>query len=738
MAYSCFMNLRTKMISIMTVFQGLLFLAIFFWIMQLTGGILKNTLVENLRLSAKSCAVRIESSMVRISQTATDLAGTTERLKAAGLTDRDFLSGLMLDIFTKNTDLFAVWAVFEPDAWDGKDAKFNGTEAYPDNGRFYPWVYRDEAGQPAVDVYISGDDEEATGEYYEIPFTTGKSLFLEPYAETVNDKTVLMTTYSVPLANEDGTRYGVAGIDIQLSFLSRLLEEANPGTGEYITIFSAEGVILGNTGDETTLGLNVGETKDSDGFDQVRTVSETGTPAVIESVSGILNVPVIRVLVPVQLPGATEPWVYAISIDRSIVFHEQVKALVTLVLSFGIGLAFLITGILILTKKIVQPLRTVSSAFTEMEKGNLTVRVPVTTRDEVGTLAKTFNLFSEHITTLFRSVTRMTASIGMSSAELEDSVSHTKEALQDIRSRIVRTADDMEKQTDAVDSAQKNVVTITARIDSLASTIEKQGAAVAEASSCVEQMVGNIQSLAQNTGTVVREFGVLAESGKQGKARLDTMNQKIADVSLKSSGLAETNRAVAQIAEHTSLLAINAAIEASHAGKAGLGFAVVANEIRALADNAQVRSKMVSDQLKGIEAVIAEVALASSDTKKSFDDIMHRIEQVNTLEHEAYQAVQEQRTGSEQVLAALTVMQDVSGEVKSAADSIREASTHVNGSMDRLDEVNANLAESVREITEKTDAIDAASEGIYALSVANGKQVESLAAEVGKYTFDFT
>jgi len=220
------------MISIMTIFQGLLFLAIFFWIMQLTGGILKNTLIENLQLSAQQSAVLIESRMVKISQTATDLAGTTDRLKAAGLTDRDFMTGLMLDIFKKNTDLFAVWAVFEPDAWDGKDERFRGTDDYPDNGRFYPWIYRDEKGEPAVEVYISADDEEATGSYYDIPFTTGKSLFLEPYSETVDDKAVLMTTYSVPLSHDDGSRYGVAGVDIELSFLSMLLEEANPVKGE--------------------------------------------------------------------------------------------------------------------------------------------------------------------------------------------------------------------------------------------------------------------------------------------------------------------------------------------------------------------------------------------------------------------------------------------------------------------------------------------------------------------------
>ena len=720
----------------MTIFQGLVFFAIFIWIMQLTGGIFKNTLIDNLRLSAQRYAVTIEARMIKIAQSSTDLAGTLDKLKEAGLTDRDFVTGLMLDVFNKNADIFAVWGMFEPNQWDGKDERFKGTEAYPENGRFYPWVYRDDRGTPVVSVYIPEDDSEATGSYYIIPFETGKSLFLEPYSETVDVQPVLMTTYSVPLTHGDGNRYGVAGIDISLAFLSQLLEEANPGEGEYISILSSEGVILGNTGDETTLGRNIGETEDSGGFEQVKTVSGTGTPAIVESVSGILKLPVIRVLVPVKLPGTTPPWVYCISIDKTVVFREQIKAMISLLLFFGIGLALLISGILIMTRKIVKPLLTVSGAFTEMQKGNLTIRVPVTTRDEVGTLSKTFNQFSSNISGLFMSVSRMTARIGMSSAELEDSVSHTKTALDEIRTRVSRTASDMEKQAAAVDSAQDNVKSITAKIDSLAGTIDKQGAAVSEASSCVEQMVGNIQSLANNTGMVVKEFGVLEESGKQGKSRLDAMNAKIADVSLKSSGLAETNRAVAQIAEQTSLLAINAAIEASHAGQAGLGFAVVANEIRTLAENAQQRSKMVSEQLKGIESVIAEATLASADTKKSFDTIISRIEQVNSLEQEAWQAVQEQRTGSEQVIAALAVMQDVSGEVKSATDSIRDANRHVNESMNKLDEVSGNLADSIGEIAKKTDSIDKASEGVFSLAAANKQQVVSLAAEVDKFKFE--
>ncbi len=723
------------MISALTLIQGLLFIAVFFWLLQLTGGVLKNALINNIQLSAERQALLVEARMIKTAEATDVLAQTISLLKDSGRTDRDFIPSLFMHMLAEDPEIFALWAIFEPDAWDGEDARFAGSETYRASGRFYPWAYRDDEGKPTLDLAMA-EDGEATGDYYSIPFETGSSLFLEPYAETVETKAVLMTTYAIPLALKDGSRYGVAGIDISLDFLSNILTEEALGAGIAVSIISPDGLILGLTGDQASLGKTLAETGNEKALGAIKTVSESGKASISESGYGPKNAPVVNVLVPIPLPGSSKSWVYSISIDKALVFREQTKAMTNLIIFFIASIILLLFGILLFSRQISSPIKSVSRAFLRMEDGDLTVRVPVTTRDEVGALAKAFNLFAIRISFLFKSVKKMTQGIGESSIELEESVTKSKNAVSEIRSCVEETDRNMGEQVGAIDSAQVQVSTITTKIGELLAMLERQGSAIADSSSGVEEMVGNIQSMAANTESVVREFENLTESSRKGKTNLNNVTAKIDEVALKSRGLTETNAEVARIADQTSLLAMNAAIEAAHAGKAGLGFAVVAKEIKKLAESSQALSKKVTEQLHGIEDVIAGVSLASSDTKASFERIMSGIERVNALEDEAYQAVTEQREGSTQVLAALTQMQDITEQVKSATARIQDSSGQVNDSMEKLNEVSSDLAESIRRISDKADEIDTASAVVYALAVANRRGVASLAEQVEKFQFD--
>ncbi|WP_202906272.1 hypothetical protein [Ectothiorhodospira magna] len=183
---------------------------------------------------------------------------------------REELTSLARSILVANPGLLSVFIGWEPDAFDGSDALYAGitSEGYDGTGRFMPWWYRDAQGTYVLEPLVATVMESTSllptgvreGEYYLCPKETGRLCIIDPAPYEISGRTMLMTSFNVPLIL-DGRFLGIVGTDISLDFIQSLLTATNEGlyggAGE-MALISGNGHLVASTVAPEGLGEEAG------------------------------------------------------------------------------------------------------------------------------------------------------------------------------------------------------------------------------------------------------------------------------------------------------------------------------------------------------------------------------------------------------------------------------------------------------------------------------------------------
>jgi methyl-accepting chemotaxis protein len=308
----------------------------------------------------------------------------------------------------------------------------------------------------------------------------------------------------------------------------------------------------------------------------------------------------------------------------------------------GMGLALVGLGVLlvlavVLGRRVVSKLRLLIRALDDLAagEGDLTKRVQLDSRDEIGDMAAAVNRFVDKLQPIVREAgdvaQRTGAEIGAltqrnaganAAAELQrDEVAASLQALS-------KMADEAQAESQAMQSALAQVVEIRQ--------------ATNENTRASEQVGGLIEALAGQVQTGSRVIERLAEQSQQIEVVLTVIHG---------------------IAEQTNLLALNAAIEAARAGESGRGFAVVADEVRALASKTQRSTGDIQSHIGALQAGAKEAVAAIGQAGLQADEglrvlqgsarlqqsVQSSVEQVHAAIGLATQAAAHQAQGAQAV-----------------------------------------------------------------------------------------
>jgi methyl-accepting chemotaxis protein len=321
-------------------------------------------------------------------------------------------------------------------------------------------------------------------------------------------------------------------------------------------------------------------------------------------------------------------WVVIASSDTSTalapVYLQELKT--SLVQAAGILL--LIGFALILARLTTRPIMALSRAAESVERGDLSVRVHLTSGGEVRRLGATFNAMLERLSgVLFRLKGEVGESAGSLSAAAEQLASATFE------------------QTTAATQTSSSMEELARSTVSIADTVDRVAAQAGEVRTNLE--------LAQSD---------LRASGDRTLALAGRVNE--------IEGILEL---INDIADQTNLLALNAAIEAARAGDAGRGFAVVADEVRRLAERSKVAAGQIAKLVEGAQAQSSETVMALEKGVKQMERGLVMMQAMAELSGQVQLATQQQRASTEEVVAAIEHIAEGSRAVATTAQDIAAA-----------------------------------------------------------------
>jgi len=526
------------------------------------------------------------------------LAQSVLAMKAAGRAERAVVDKQILGLLNDAPGITGLWMLWEPNAFDGNDNAYRLDWPKQDpTGRYTPYMTRGKDGKATIDVMMSSDrvkdfakykdhlasyqpdyEKPGWGDFYYTPKQRGRDTITEPFPYEVNGQKVLESSLVYAIKDAGGRFLGVAAADLMLDDLQKELGSQHPYDTGYIQLVSEGGLFVVNP-DAQKLGKPV--EKDGE-LAQALGKARQGSEQSFES-DGFTHF-----LHPIKVGDTGQVWTLGVSVPTAAITAPAVTLRNT---AIAIGLVALLAILAVLyavVSYLTRPLTTLAETMEALAtgQGDLTARIEVANRDEIGRTADAFNRFIASLREMFREVRSQSEAVSRSAAALAGSAQEVSTASQ--------------QQSEAASATAAGVEEVTVSVQHIADTAQQ-----------AERMARDTGQLTESSAATVARVGSDIANVTQ---TMNALNERMAGLGKRSEEVSTILSVIKDIADQTNLLALNAAIEAARAGEQGRGFAVVADEVRQLA----ARTAEATQKIGGIvTAIRAETRDAVNEVERT-------------------------------------------------------------------------------------------------------------------------
>lgn len=338
------------------------------------------------------------------------------------------------------------------------------------------------------------------------------------------------------------------------------------------------------------------------------------------------------------------------------------------------------------THSITGPIRDVTAGLRDVAEGegDLTKRLNITYKNEVGELASWFNVFIDKMDLVIKEIAGNGGKLGNSAHQLLAISATMSAGAENVAARSTTVADAANRMSNSMST-------------------------VAEASSEASENIHLVAAAADEMTASVSEIAVNSENARNitemAVTKTASASERVNHLGSAATAISKVTEIITEISAQTNLLALNATIEAARAGEAGKGFAVVANEIKALASQ-------TTQATQDIKSKIGDIQDSTQLTIKEISEIAEVIHKVNSTVALIFTAVQEQSATAKEIAANIAQASVGIQGVNENVGQSSMAATDIAHEINQVSDDAAQMLGSCARVKDSSDSLNALAEGL--------------------------